>query len=174
MAPQQKIKVWDPFIRFFHWTMASAFLLNFTLFEEGEKLHEWAGYYVLALLLIRLLWGFIGPRNARFTDFWPTRRRLRRHFQALWRGEPHDPDRHNPAGGLMIIAMLLNMLLTAVSGWLTTTDMFWGVDWVESGHELFANLTLSLVVVHVAAVCLFSWRGPHNLIHIMLTGYRSR
>ncbi|OMH28025.1 cytochrome b/b6 domain-containing protein [Motiliproteus sp. MSK22-1] len=173
MVLREKIKVWDPVIRIFHWSLAASFLLNFGVLDDESTAHEWIGYYVLGILVIRLLWGFIGPRNARFVDFFPTKAKLKMHFAALLRGEPHDPNRHNPAGGVMIIALLSTMLLTGLSGWMMTLDMFWGTDWVESIHDAFANITMLLVIVHVAAVSFFSWRGPHNLIRIMLTGYRS-
>lgn len=172
MALQQKIKVWDPVIRFFHWSMALSFLLNSFVVEEGESAHEWLGYYILGLLLIRLLWGFTGPENARFRDFFPTKRNVSQYFHQLVKGGEHNPDRHNPLGGLMIIAMLLSILITGVSGWVSSLDVFFGADWLEEIHEFFADITLLLVSVHIFAVTTFSWFGKHNLISIMLTGYR--
>lgn len=126
----------------------------------------------MAIHLIHLLWGFIGPQNARFTDFVPTRQRLQQYLNDRRQGKHDDPDHHNPLGGLMIIALLSSLLLTGLSGWLTTADMFWGVDRLEKLHEAFANLTMTLVVVHISVVSLFSWLGPHNLIRTLWTGYR--
>ncbi len=165
--------IWDPLIRLFHWSVAVGFLLNFTLFEEGESLHEWIGYYILAALLVRFCWGFIGPENARFRDFFPRKTTLKAHVDELARGEITEHNGHTPLGGLMIIALMSSLLLVGFTGWLTTTDMFWGESWLEEIHEFFANATLFLVCIHVAAVVFFSVLGPNNLIRQMWTGRRS-
>lgn len=171
---QQTVKVWDPLIRIFHWSLATCFLLNFFLLEEGESAHEWVGYLTLALVAVRVVWGFIGPQNARFSDFWPTPARIKHHLCELLHGGTPSPDRHNPIGGLMILALLAGVVVTGLSGWLATTDLFWGEDWIEDLHETSANLVMGLVGFHVVAVVWFSRRGPHNLIRIMLTGYRDK
>lgn len=172
-APQ-KVVVWDRVVRSFHWILALCFLLNYALLEEGETLHEWVGYIALAAVAVRTLWGFIGPANARFSDFWPTPSRVRAHLQAIRGGEQPDPDRHNPLGGLMILALMASMMLTGISGWMLTWDMFWGEEWLEELHELLANLVALLVCGHLSAIAWFSLKGPHNLARIMLTGYRQR
>ncbi|MFW1678768.1 cytochrome b/b6 domain-containing protein [Pontibacter sp. JAM-7] len=169
---QSQQRIWDPLIRLFHWSVAAGFLLNFTLTEEGETLHEWIGYYILAALLVRVCWGFIGPRNARFSDFFPRKPGLKSHLRELAQGQIKQHAGHTPLGGLMVMLLMAGLLLVGLSGWLTTTDMFWGEDWVEDVHEFFANLTLLLVLVHVAAVTLFSVLGPANLVRQMLTGRR--
>lgn len=172
--PSYKIRVWDPLIRIFHWSLAAGFLLNYAILEEGENLHEWVGYYTLALIAIRIIWGFIGPKNARFSDFWPTPARVKDHLREHLRGSPPSPDRHNPVGGLMILALLAGMLATGITGWLSTTDLFWGEELIEELHEGAASLVMGLVSLHVTAIVWFSLKGPHNLARIMWTGYRSK
>jgi len=172
VQPSGKIRVWDPLIRIFHWSLAASFLLNYTVLEEGERLHEWVGYFTLGLITVRIIWGFVGPQNARFSDFWPTRIRLKTYLREHLQGATPSPDHHNPVGGLMILALLAGITLTGVTGWLSTTDLFWGNELLEELHEGFASLVMGLVGLHVAAIAWFSFKGPYNLARIMWTGYR--
>lgn len=146
--------VWDRFIRIFHWSTAALFLANFWWLEAGEDAHEWAGYTLAALLLARLIWGFIGPTNARFSDFLPTPARLRHNIEhfAQHQLRHRDDSRHSPLGGLMVLFLLGGLLVTAVSGWMQELDAFWGEDWVQNLHVWSANAVMVAVVVHVAAV----------------------
>ncbi|ABM03057.1 cytochrome B561 [Psychromonas ingrahamii 37] len=164
--------IWDPLVRFFHWTVAASFLLNFLIFEEGETNHRWAGYYILAALAIRILWGFIGSKNARFKDFLPTSSGIKQHLNLLISGRFEVSEGHTPLGGLMVFALLFCLLSTGLSGWMTELDVFWVGDWLEEIHEFLASTTMTLVVIHVSAVFLLSKFGPVNLIKQMITGQR--
>lgn len=166
--------IWDPLIRFFHWTVAAAFLLNFLVFEEGDINHRWAGYYILAALAIRLLWGFIGSENARFKNFSPTAKGIRQHLTLLKSKQFEVSEGHNPVGGLMVFALLFCLLGTALTGWMIGLDAFWGESWLEEIHGLIAGTTMTLVVLHVSAVVLLSKLGPVNLIKQMITGQRGK
>lgn len=169
---QQEVSVWDSFVRLFHWSIVTLFLLNFWLLEDGESAHEWVGYSIGGLLLARVLWGFFGTHNARFSSFFPTPNRLRVHAQELRQGS-HDPAMgHNPLGGLMVLFLISMLALTVVSGWMQTLDQFWGVDWVEELHEWAANITMIAVVVHVSAVILMGRVLGIQLIRPMITGKR--
>ncbi|WP_027856002.1 cytochrome b/b6 domain-containing protein [Marinobacterium jannaschii] len=162
---------WDLFIRFFHWSVALAFVLNFTLFEEGKRLHEWAGYWILGMLTLRLLWGFIGSKNARFINFVPTAASFKASLQELLNHGRHTPSEgHNPVGGAMVIALMLSLLLTALSGWACQAEILPAEELLEGIHEFFANATLALVSLHVTAVVLLSRLGPENLIRQMVRG----
>ncbi|MBA1333466.1 cytochrome B561, partial [Candidatus Endoriftia persephone str. Guaymas] len=66
---EKQIKVWDPLVRLFHWSLAVSFLLVYLSEDDFTSLHIIAGYSVGGLVVFRLLWGFIGPRHARFSDF---------------------------------------------------------------------------------------------------------
>ncbi|PKH01988.1 cytochrome B [Psychromonas sp. MB-3u-54] len=166
--------IWDPLIRFFHWTVAAMFLLNFLVFEEGDTNHRWAGYYILAALAIRILWGFVGSKNARFKNFLPTPSGIKHHLHLLKSKQFEVSKGHNPIGGLMVFALLFCLLSSGISGWMMGLDAFWGEDWLEEIHELIANTTMMLVVFHVSAVVLFSKFGPVNLIKQMITGQRDK
>ena len=155
--------IWDPVIRVFHWTVAFAFLLNFFFLEEGADPHEFAGYYILCAVAVRFVWGILGSKNARFVNFFPSISGIKQHIQALRSGKIPEEDGHNPVGALMVFALLLGLTVTGLSGW-GLDGLFWGEDWAETLHEVAANITFSLVVVHVFAVVIFSILGPRNLI----------
>ena len=69
MTESTQIKVWDPLVRFFHWALVSAFTIAYITEDDFLTIHSWAGYLILSLLCIRFVWGFIGTRYARFSDF---------------------------------------------------------------------------------------------------------
>ena len=168
------IRVWDPLVRLFHWSLAASFALAWLTAEAWEDLHHWAGYAAAALVGFRLLWGLLGPRYARFSQFIRSPADVARYLAAILRGREPRYLGHNPAGGLMILALLAGMALTAATGWMYTTDMFWGVEWVEEIHEAAATLMLGLVGLHVAGVVVASLRHRENLALSMLTGRKRK
>ena len=163
------VTVWDPLVRAFHWSLVAAFFTAF-LVEDPATVHEGAGYVVLGLVAFRVVWGLIGPTYARFAGFVPRPRALRAYLAALVAGRAVRHLGHNPAGGAMIVALLVAVTVTAGSGWLSTTDRFWGVEWVEELHEVAAYLTVALVGLHVAGVIASSLLHHENLVRAMLTG----
>ncbi|TAJ52177.1 MAG: cytochrome B [Nevskiaceae bacterium] len=168
-----ELVVWDPWVRVFHWSTAGLFLLDYWLLEGGETPHEYVGYAIAALLVSRLIWGGVGSRNARFSSFWPTPTRLRRHLRQL-RQRRFDPaEGHNPLGALMILLMLLLLALTVVSGWMQGLDRFWGEDWVALLHEYSAHSLMGAVGLHVSAVLVMSRYSGLRLVRTMITGRRS-
>lgn len=172
MSTSRYVTVWDPLVRIFHWSVATLFLLNYWLLEPGETLHEWAGYAIAGLLVIRIVWGWIGSRNARFASFWPTRIRLHRHLRQLRTREFDPTEGHNPLGALMVVFMLTLLMLTALSGWMQGLDAFWGEDWVEQLHEYAATTLMVSVAIHVGAVILMSRVTGLALIRTMISGRR--
>lgn len=173
-APARAPRVWDPFVRVFHWSLVLCVALNLWVVEEGESLHEWLGYAASALVGLRVLWGLVGTRHARFTDFWPTPTRLRRHVAALLRGKPEHHDGHNPLGGLMVLCLMAVVLSLGLTGWLQTTDAFWGEDWLEELHEALANGLMLLVGVHAAAALVMGRIERTRLVKAMVTGRKER
>ena len=163
------VRVWDPLVRLFHWSLVTSFAVAW-LSEEGESLHDGAGYVVLALVAVRVVWGFVGSRHARFRDFVPTPAALLAYLRRMLAARAERHLGHNPAGGAMIVALLAMLVLTAGSGWLMTTDRFWGVGWVEELHEIAAWLTLVMVAAHVAGVVFSSFAHRENLVRAMITG----
>lgn len=168
----EEITVWDWFVRLFHWSVATIFLLDFWVLEEGDPPHEWAGYLLGVLLLMRIIWGFIGPHNARFASFFPTPHRVMHHLSEMKHRRFDRREGHNPLGGAMVIALMFMLAIVSLSGWMLNWDMFWGEDWVEEVHEVSAELTMILVVVHVSAVIIMGRFSGIPLIRTMLTGKR--
>ena len=161
------MRVWDAFVRVAHWTLVACVIAAW--FARGGP-HEWLGYAALAVVLARIGWGFVGPAHARFTRFvagpWRTAAYARR---VLAREEERYLG-HNPLGAWMILALLGAVVLLAASGWLATTDRFWGVAWVQDLHAWLADLLVTLVALHVAGVAYSSLRHRENLVAAMLTG----
>jgi len=110
-------------------------LLNYFVLEEGETLHEWAGYLAAALVVARIVWGFIGSRHARFSDFFPTPGRLWHHLQAMRSGRPEHHWGHNPLGALMMFLLMGLVLALGVTGWMQGTDAYFGEEWLQELHE---------------------------------------
>jgi len=168
------VKVWDPFVRLFHWGLAASFVIAWITAEEWDSLHHWAGYAAGALIALRLIWGLIGTRYARFTQFIKSPAATLRYLGDILRGAEPRYLGHNPAGAAMIIALILVMAGCILTGWMYTTTMFWGSEWVEEIHEALANGLLFLVLLHVGGVLLASLRHHENLVRAMITGRKRR
>lgn len=166
-----KMQVWDPFVRVFHWLLVSGFVVNyFELVREGKLPHQIIGYGMVALVVLRILWGFLGPRHARFRDFVVHPIEALRHLRDTLAHRDRRHLGHNPAGGAMVIALLVTILLVGLTGWLNTTDWFFGSDFMEEAHEILASLMLALVGLHILGVIHASWRHRENLVLSMVTG----
>lgn len=115
--------VWDIFIRVFHWTLVIAFVAGYL--TEGEVyLHFYVGWYIGILLLLRFIWGFIGTTHARFSDFIKSPTEIIEYVRSLRKTTDSNKRYigHNPLGGLMVIALLLSLSITCVSGVLLYTE----------------------------------------------------
>jgi cytochrome b len=113
---QQVIRVWDPLVRLFHWSLVLAFAVAYLSGDEESDIHIYAGYIILGLLVFRLLWGFVGTRFARFSDFIYSPQAIIKYSKDLFSGKPKHYLGHNPAGGAMIIALLLSLIVVSYSG----------------------------------------------------------
>lgn len=162
--------IWDPLVRCFHWLAVVLVLLDYWLLEGGENTHQWAGYALGVLLVVRILWGVVGSAHALFADFVPTLESLRRHLSERTLDSRSG---HNPVGALMVLAMLTLMAVIVFSGCLQATDRFWGESWVEQIHEYSADALMGLAVVHVVAVLLVQRFSGVPLVRPMLTGWRN-
>ncbi|MBK1726347.1 cytochrome b/b6 domain-containing protein [Halorhodospira neutriphila] len=215
-TPQERsVRVWDPWVRISHWLVAAGFLAAYLSAEEVMALHVWAGYLVATLVLLRVAWGFVGARHARFADFVPSPARLAAYVRDIGRGRERRYLGHNPLGGVMALALLLALASTATTGMMTLgaeeqagplrglyaaqgagagltpiaaaradedeeAEAYHEAGEEEEGeeagealeevHELSANLTLGLVVLHVLGVAWTSWRERQNLARAMVDG----
>lgn len=189
-----EITVWDPWIRLFHWTLVIAFVLAYFT-QEGpfedlldgawlQLIHVWSGYVIVALLMFRLIWGFAGSRYARFSDFVHHPREIFTYTKEVLTLRAPRHLGHNPAGGAMIVVLLLSLTITVVAGlMLYGADKGMGplagllmnssdglIDGTKEVHEFFANFTLILVVGHLVGVIWESLLHRENLAHAMITG----
>jgi cytochrome b len=211
------IRVWDPIVRIGHWTLAIAFFTAYLTEDDFLTQHAWAGYAVGTIVCVRLLWGFIGTRYAKFTDFVRSPTETLQYIASLASNSSKRYIGHNPAAGAMIIALLLSVSGTVFSGlvvyaieekagplatWVAENsapapsftfinsayadndedehggsgaheddafEEFW-----EEAHEILANFTLLLIVLHIAGVLYSSYLHKENLIRGMFSGLKRR
>lgn len=210
---ENMVKVWDPIVRIGHWTLVIAFFTAYFTADDFLTQHVWAGYIIGAVIAFRLLWGLVGSRHARFSNFLRSPRAILQYLRDLKGGRAKRYIGHNPAGGAMIIALIISIAVTVTSGlmlyaieegagplagWVGNTstsslaissgtqvhagdddakqvvskrqinessEEFW-----EEIHEIFANLALLLVGLHVAGVLFSSFAHKENLVKAMFTG----
>lgn len=116
MVMQAKARRWDPVIRLTHWSVVLAVLANAIVTEEGSAAHVWVGYTLAGMLGLRLLWGLVGPSEARFSAFPPSLRRALDHFQDIRAGTVKEHASHNPLGALMVYAIWSCLLVIIGTG----------------------------------------------------------
>jgi cytochrome b len=188
------VTVWDPFVRVGHWVAVAAFSVAYYTEGEPRAVHTYAGYTLASYVVLRVLWGFIGPDRARFRDFVRSPAAAARYLADLLRSRARRHIGHSPAGGAMILLLLLSLAATTgagmtlyalhdnsgpLAGLVMRADdstpsgeaehearmEFW-----EETHELLANLTLLLVILHTAGVIVASRAHRENLAKAMITG----
>lgn len=163
------VKVWDPLVRLFHWSLAACILGAF-LVEEGDTAHQLLGYTALVLVAVRLLWGFVGPRHARFRDFVRGPRAVGTYVRERIAGTSRRRLGHNPAAAVMILTLLAGVTAVGMTGWMQTWHAFWGAEWLEELHEALAWGLLAFIGVHVLAAVVESVHYRENLIAAMVHG----
>ena len=190
------VKVWDLFVRIFHWTVVVSFFIAYVTEDDVMWLHELAGYIILALVITRIIWGIIGSQYARFTNFVYPPSVIKQYFNDSLQFKSKRYLGHNPLGGAMVILLLLMLILTSWSGIEADGEGFSGraainIELVKSAvadddddeheedsgnelwediHELLANATLFLIFVHVIGVLFSSVAHGENLVRAMITG----
>jgi cytochrome b len=180
-AEPSTVKVWDPLVRIFHWSLVFFFLFAFITGDDWPKLHVLAGYAVSFLIGFRLLWGLVGTRHARFLTFVKSPTVTLTYLKSLLKFKVPHYLGHNPLGAAMVIVLLLSIALVAFSGMVliagegegplaTTFLASWSGDWMEEVHEFFANFTLLMVVIHVSGVIFSSLLEGENLVKAMMSG----
>lgn len=167
-----RILVWDRLVRIFHWSLLACFGAAWLTSDSAGIVHQLTGYAAFGLVVLRVFWGFVGAPYARFSQFVRHPGTIWRYLGAVIRGRGTRYLGHNPVGGAMIVVLLATMIGTAVSGYATTTDRFWGVGWVSDLHSVLAHGLLVLILFHFAGVLLASFRHRENLIAAMMSGYK--
>ena len=193
---ENEVKVWDIFVRFFHWALVTLFFLAYASGDDFETVHAYLGYGIVLLLVARIIWGLTGTKYARFTNFIYGRKTIKAYAGSLLSGRPKHYLGHNPLGGWMIMALLAGLLLTCWSGLeaygskglgpLAAIDTSLIVaaradddERVSKGsriwkeiHEFFASLVMFLIAGHIAGVIISSLVHRENLVRSMWTGYK--
>lgn len=202
MSSGNAVKVWDPLVRVFHWSLVLTFAAVYLSGEGESRWHEPLGYAVLALIAVRAAWGFVGTEHARFRDFVFRPAAVLAYARDIASGRARRYLGHNPLGGVMIVALLLALLGAGVTGLVIPEsgepdratlqlvpaafaddhERHGGAHRHERGgiahavkesHEFFAHLTLLLVLAHLAGVALSSILHRENLVRAMVTGYKN-
>ena len=203
MATTEQVKVWDPLVRIFHWTLVLSFTVAYFTAEEESAWHIYSGYTVIGLVLFRILWGLIGTKHARFSDFIYPPKVILAYTRGFLARRPDPYLGHNPLGGIMVVALLLVILATTVTGLMVyaieenagplagfavtdgptpiasahadeldgeeAREEFW-----EELHELFTNLALILIALHILGAIAASRVHGENLVKAMITGRKRR
>jgi cytochrome b len=205
---KSNVKVWDPLVRIGHWTLVAAFFAAYFSEDDLMSIHVWAGYVVVAYLIFRVVWGFIGSGYARFTQFIYSPSKIIAYLKQLAAGKAQHYVGHNPAGGAMVLALLLSLSVTTFTGlklyaiednkgpFAISVEQFAaqnsnlaeasvtlsteqennrdvekpGEAFWEELHEVFANLTVFLVFLHIVGVVISSRIDKEKLVKAMLTG----
>ena len=170
--------LWDLPTRVFHWVLVTCVVLAWWSGEEGNfGLHEWMGYTILVLVASRIIWGFIGSRHSRFSDFVAGPGRILGYL----RGEVTEVPGHNPLGGWSVVLFLVLLLLQGVSGLFNSDDVLYNGplyyaastefrDTMGVVHELAFDALVALLVLHLLAIAFYQWRKRQPLIQAMVRG----
>lgn len=164
------VEVWDLPLRLWHWALAISVLAAWFTPTVYNGLHRIVGYAVIGLLAFRLVWGFWGSRYSRFRMVGVRLRAAPHYVWNLRRGMTGRYIGLNPAGTVMLVALLLSLAVSAITGAMSVTVTFFGVWWIEDTHAYASDAVIVLVVLHVVGVVLMGMLQRENLIRAMITG----
>ncbi len=181
----RRLFVWDLPVRLFHWTLVLLTILLYVSIDVLDNMdrHAQLGYALLALVLFRIIWGFVGGAYARFRDFLYGPGTVMRYAKTLPEAKPEPIAGHNPLGGWMVLVLLLGLLTQAIMGLFSNDDILFDgpltdlvskevSDTLTALHAQLFNVLLVLVVIHIAAVVYHKVRKKENLVSAMITGYK--
>jgi cytochrome b len=181
-----RARLWDAPTRIVHWALVALIVFAWWSAETGQmQWHRWAGYSVLALIVFRLIWGFVGSQSARFASFVRGPLKTLAYARTLPSRAPSQTAGHNPLGAWSVLALMAAIVAAVVSG-LFSVD----IDGLESGplsdrvsfetgrafaewHEWSFTVIQALVVVHLVAIAFYLTYKRSNLIAPMITGSRT-
>lgn len=177
------MRIWDAPIRLFHWVLVALVITSWVSVEFSYmRVHMLSGQAILALLIFRLVWGFIGSDTARFSQFLRSPIAAIQHLMHFTRREPDTQIGHNEAGGWMVVGVLLLLLAQVLTGlFLNNEESFiegplshlvgsaWGA-WALKQHNLLFNGIVLVVILHVLAIIGYAVVKRHDLVRPMITG----
>jgi cytochrome b len=176
------MRIWDLPTRLFHWTLVVLIFTSWlTARMDWMRLHVLSGLSILALLLFRLVWGFVGSDSARFARFLQSPLAAIRHLLHLYRREPDTETGHNAAGGWMVMFMLAVLAVQVGTGLCSNDDVLTEgplaqtvgkdrSDWLTHIHHVNFTLIEIVIVLHVLAIITYRVLKGHNLLLPMITG----
>ncbi len=187
-TPDSTQLIWDFPLRLFHWSMVLAVgtaAVTGYFFEDALlDVHAYAGYLLAYLLVFRLIWGFVGSYFSRFHSLALSPSLAVKHLKNLLRGKSHAYAGHNPLGAWMIVALLIMLVLTVITGFIV-----WGAeenrgplaalvshrlaDWSEEIHEALSGILMIAIGIHVVGVATETLLFKHPLIKAMITGKKT-
>lgn len=183
----ERQRVWDPALRLFHWLLATLVIVNWLLGQFGPNvmtLHFWLGYAIAALLVFRVIWGFVGPEPARFRSFLRGPTDILDYLRHFLRREPSHWPGHNPLGALSVVAMILFLAVQVGTGLISDPEDFINVGPFAADvgatvsrkavgwHHLGGTIILILVLLHLATILFYQVWKNENLVKPMLTGWK--
>ena len=184
----QRVKVWDPFVRIWHWLIAFTVITGWLLGEfrtfSVMQWHIYCGYATGTLLALRLFWGFAGPASAKFRAFQFSLKQLVGYTKTIIHRHPSYRAGHNPLGSISVIIIMVLLITQVMTGLFSEDDgLFYSgpfADMLSSKmivkmtaiHNLVAKLLLAFVLLHIAAVLFYLYWKKENLIKPMITGYK--
>ncbi|TFW29152.1 cytochrome b/b6 domain-containing protein [Massilia horti] len=172
MSKNKRRAVWDLPVRSLHWLLVAGIAGAWITSSEIGEAHEYFGYAVVAIVAMRFALGFAGTRYARFSQFVRSPKQTLRYLSDVRAGRAPRYLGHNPLGGWMVVTLLLSIALVTLTGWVATTDAFWGYAWPVRIHVAIAWMLVLLIALHVSGVVLTSWQHRENLVGAMITGMK--
>ena len=181
----EKRLVWDLPLRLFHWLLVASIVASYVTakFIDDRQWHFYVGYWTIGLLVFRILWGFFGPRHARFTNFIRSPSAAWLYLKGMSSKGTTPSIGHNPVGGMMVLLMLVLLAIQAGTGLFTTDAIIWAgpynpsvsestASFLSSVHYWNFNLILAVVGLHVAAILFYAFYKNQNLVVPMLHGHK--
>lgn len=181
----EKRLVWDLPTRLFHWMLVASIVASWLTADAGAPSMKWhmvLGYWTLGLVIFRVLWGFFGPRHARFSEFFKPGR-VGGYLANLLQRDSRPTVGHNPLGGLAVIVMLLMVAIQAVSGLFISDDIVWSGPWnpavsseaadrLTTVHHLNFDILQWVIGLHVLTILFYAFYKRQDLVGPMFTGYK--
>ena len=168
--PHRLVPVWDVVVRACHLGLIGCVLGAWLTRHRPGAWHEYLGYSVAVVVLVRCIWGFIGTRFARFSSFVPGPHLALNYLRKTLANQPPHYLGHNPLGALMIVAMLVNLTVISVTGWMFTTDRFFGFAWVINTHLYATYVLFGMIALHLLGVLHACVTHRENLVASMIHG----
>ncbi|KAF0191787.1 MAG: cytochrome B561 [Gammaproteobacteria bacterium] len=182
-------KVWDGFVRFFHWTLVVSFAASYWTSQSGmQNTHIVLGYLISVLVVARIVWGFTGTPYARFSNFVYSPGAVLGYLKAIATGHPQHYLGHNPAGGAMVVMLLVGLVVATVAGFIVLMVIEFEAPlpglmihmtdaqaylWREV-HETTIDVMLVMIAFHLLGVLLASIQHRENLVRAMITGIKQK